>query len=91
MAQIKLVLDNVVWTDGTSNPFNSVVTAKFQKKGEGGAWTDLTAFEAGKIYTVDYQFKGENVGPWNPDDVKCVQINVTVASWEIVALKPVFE
>lgn len=86
MAQVKLVLDNVEWTDGTNNPFNSIVTAKFQKGGE-----DLTAFEAGKIYTVDYQFKGENVGPWNPDDVKCVQINVTVASWEIVALTPVFE
>lgn len=86
MAQVKLVLDNVVWTDGTNNPFNSVVTAKFQKDGQ-----DLTAFEAGKIYKVDYQFKGENVGPWNPDDVKCVQINVTVASWEVVALTPVFE
>lgn len=86
MAQVKLVLDNVVWTDGTNNPFNSIVTAKFQKGGE-----DLTAFEAGKIYTVDYKFKGENVGPWNPDDVKCVQINVTVTSWEIVALTPVFE
>ena len=86
MAQVKLVLDNVKWTDGTSNPFNSVVTAKFQKDGQ-----DLTAFEAGKIYTVDYKFKGENVGPWNPDDVKCVQINVTVASWEVVALTPVFE
>lgn len=86
MAQVKLVLDNVVWTDGTDNPFNSVVTAKFQKDG-----VDLTEFEAGKIYTVDYQFKGENVGPWNPDDVKCVQINVTVASWEVVALTPVFE
>ncbi len=86
MAQIKLVLDNVVWTDGSGNPFNSVVTAKFQKGGQ-----DLTEFEAGKIYTVDYQFKGENVGPWNPDDVKCVKINVTVASWEIVALTPVFE
>lgn len=86
MAQVKLVLDNVVWTDGTNNPFNSVVTAKFQKDGD-----DLTTFEAGKIYTVDYQFKGENVGPWNPDDVKCVQINVTVAKWEIVALTPVFE
>lgn len=86
MAQVKLVLDKVVWTDGTSNPFNSVVTAKFQKDGH-----DLTAFEAGKIYKVDYQFKGENVGPWNPDDVKCVQINVTVASWEVVALTPVFE
>lgn len=86
MAQVKLVLDNVVWTDGTNNPFNSVVTAKFQKDG-----VDLTEFEAGKIYTVDYQFKGENVGPWNPDDVKCVQINVTVASWEVVALTPVFE
>lgn len=86
MAQIKLVLDNVVWTDGSGNPFNSVVTAKFQKDGE-----DLTAFEAGKIYTVNYKFKGENVGPWNPDDVKCVQINVTVASWEVVALTPVFE
>lgn len=86
MAQVKLVIDNVKWTDGTNNPFNSVVTAKFQKDGE-----DLTAFEAGKIYTVDYQFKGENVGPWNPDDVKCVQINVTVANWEVVALTPVFE
>lgn len=86
MAQVKLVLDNVVWKDGTNNPFNSVVTAKFQKDGQ-----DLTEFEAGKIYTVDYQFKGENVGPWNPDDVKCVQINVTVASWEVVALTPVFE
>lgn len=86
MAQVKLVLDNVVWTDGTNNPFNSVVTAKFQKDGQ-----DLTAFEAGKIYTVDYQFKGENVGPWNPDDVKCVQINVTVAEWVVVALTPVFE
>ena len=87
MAQIKLVLDNVIWTDGTSNPFNSVVTAKFQTS-DGQALTD---FQAGKIYTVDYQFKGENVGPWNPDDVKCVQINVTVASWEVVALTPVFE
>ena len=87
MAQIKLVLDNVIWTDVTSNPFNSVVTAKFQTS-DGQALTD---FQAGKIYTVDYQFKGENVGPWNPDDVKCVQINVTVASWEVVALTPVFE
>ncbi len=86
MAQVKLVLDKVVWTDGTNNPFNSIVTAKFQKDG-----VDLDKFEAGKIYTVDYKFKGENVGPWNPDDVKCVQINVTVASWEIVALTPVFE
>lgn len=86
MAQIKLVLDNVVWTDGTNNPFNSIVTAKFQKDGQ-----DLTEFEAGKIYTVDYRFKGENIGPWNPDDVTCVQINVNVANWEVVALTPVFE
>lgn len=86
MAQIKLVLDNIEWADGTKNPFNSVVTAKFQKGGQ-----DLDTFEAGKIYTVNYQFPSEKIGPWNPGDVKCVLLNVTVANWEVVALTPVFE
>lgn len=86
MPQIKLVLKNIEWADGSANPFNSIVTASF-KVGE----TPLTDFEAGKIYTVDYKFTSGNVGPWNPDDVQCVQLNVTVASWEVVALTPVFE
>lgn len=87
LAQIKLVLDNIEWADGTQNPFNSVVTAKFQT----ADGKDLTEFAAGKIYTVDYQFPSEKIGPWNPEDVKCVLLNVTVASWEVVALTPVFE
>lgn len=86
MPQIKLVLKNIEWADGSANPFNSVVTASF-KVGQ----TPLTDFEAGKIYTVDYRFESGNVGPWNPDDVKCVQIDVKVAEWQVVALTPVFE
>lgn len=87
LVQVKLVLDNIEWADGSSNPFNSVVTARFNKA-SGGA---LTEFEAGKIYTVDYQFNSTNIGPWNPDNVVCVQLNVTVANWNVIALTPVFE
>lgn len=87
LVQVKLVLDNIEWADGTKNPFNSVVTAKFQTE-DGKV---LTEFAAGKIYTVNYQFPSEKIGPWNPGDVKCVLLNVTVASWEVVALTPVFE
>ena len=87
LVQVKLVLDNIEWADGSSNPFNSVVTARFNKA-SGGA---LTEFEAGKIYTVDYQFNSTNIAPWNPDNVVCVQLNVTVANWNVIALTPVFE
>lgn len=86
MPQIKLVLKNIEWADGSANPFNSVVTASF-KVGE----TPLSDFEAGKIYTVDYRFTSGNVGPWNPGDMQCIKIDVKVASWEVVALTPVFE
>ena len=88
MPQVKLVLDNIDWADGTANPFNSVVTASFTY---GEEKTPLTVFEAGKIYTVDYKFKSGDVGPWNPDDVQCIQINVKVSKWSVVALTPVFE
>lgn len=88
MAQIKLVLKDITWASNVSatDRYNSVVTAKFQKDEQ-----DLTDFEAGKIYTVNYAFKSGNIGPWNPEDKICVQLNVTVSDWEVVALTPVFE
>lgn len=85
--QIKLVLKDITWSTGAANPFDSVVTASFNTS-DGKPLVD---FEAGKIYTVDYRFDSGNVGPWNPEDVKCVQLVVKVASWEVVPLTPVFE
>lgn len=84
--QIKLAL-NAYRADDSLDPFGAVVTAKFNTSNG-----PLTEFAAGKIYRIDsYKFKVENVGPWNPDEEICVNVKVTVANWEIVALTPVFE
>lgn len=85
--QIKLAVD--AYTDDTTlDPMGAVVTASFNT--EDGI--PLTQFEAGKIYRIDsYKFKVENVKPWNPDELICVNVVVTVANWNVIALTPVFE
>lgn len=76
--KIRLYLD--AYTTATEkDTWNSVVT---------GSLGNLTS---GKIYTVNYKFKAENIGPWNPDDMLCIQVQVTVADWETEVLTPTFE
>lgn len=95
MMNVKLVTKAYIKNDQQQEvlfPYGSVVTARFQKKVSDNpeAWEPLVKFEAGKIYTLDYVFKEENVGPWDPNETTCVKINVNVAKWDVVALKPVF-
>lgn len=95
LMNVKLVTKAYIKNDQQQEvlfPYGSVVTARFQKENEDepGTWVDLVEFEAGKIYTLDYVFKEENVGPWDPSETTCVKINVNVAKWDVVALKPVF-
>lgn len=85
---IKLVLDDVMLKTGPESSFDYVVTAKFTS--DINHLTDVPFPTAGKIYTVDLAFKEENIGPWNPDDFKCVIVHVSVADWDIVPLYPVF-
>ena len=84
---IKLVLDNVMLKTGTESSFDYVVTANFKDSPTGS----IVVPSAGKIYTIDLAFKEENIGPWNPDDFKCVIVDVNVADWVIVPLYPEFK
>lgn len=84
---IKLVLDNVMLITGPESSFDYVVTANFKDSPTGS----IVVPSAGKIYTIDLAFKEENIGPWNPDDFKCVIVDVNVADWVIVPLYPEFK
>ena len=84
---IKLVLDNVMLITGPESSFDYVVTANFKDSPTGS----IVVPSAGKIYTIDLAFKEENIGPWNPDDFKCVIVDVNVADWVIVPLYPAFK
>lgn len=48
--------------------------------------TEITAFEPGKIYKLAFKFKDSDFN--QPD--KCIDVTVTVASWEVVPVVPVF-
>ncbi len=79
---IKLVLNDVTTVGGGLSGFNYVVTARF---------TEATVPLAGYIYKVDFKFLEEHIGPWDPDDFKCVIVDVTVEPWHIMTLTPEFE
>ncbi|WP_418794719.1 hypothetical protein [Phocaeicola coprophilus] len=81
---VKLYLDAV--ENNTSNAVSAfhTVTAKF----EGGS---AISEEPGKIYKVDFKFGEENIGPWNPSEVICVKVTVSVEDWTIQTVTPTFE
>lgn len=81
---VKLYLDAV--ENNTSNAVSAfhTVTAKF----EGGS---AISGEPGKIYKVDFKFGEENIGPWNPSEVICVKVTVSVEDWTIQTVTPTFE
>lgn len=51
----------------------------------------LGALNPGYIYRVNYTFDEEDIHPWNPDETKCVNVDVTVQKWTIATLTPTFE
>lgn len=81
---VKLYLDAV--ENNTSNAVSAfhTVTAKF----EGGS---AISDEPGKIYKVNFKFGEENIGPWNPSEVICVKVTVSVEDWTIQTVTPTFE
>lgn len=78
---VKLYLNATEKTGGSTSAFHTV-TANF------GAQIDGTA---GKIYKVDFAFAEENISSWNPSEVICVKVNVTVQNWTIKVVTPTFE
>ena len=86
---IKLVLDDVMLKTGPESSFDYVVTARFVNPTDVAETTVYP--EAGKIYQINLAFEEKNIGPWNPDDFKCVIVDVNVAEWVIVPLKPIFK
>lgn len=81
---VKLYLDAVENNDGGAVSAFHTVTAKF----EGGS---AISEEPGKIYKVDFKFGEENIGPWNPSEVICVKVTVSVEDWTIQTVTPTFE
>ncbi len=80
---VKLYLDAVENTGSAVSAFHTV-TAKF----EGGS---AISEDPGKIYKVDFKFGEENIGPWNPSEVICVKVTVSVEDWTIQTVTPTFE
>lgn len=80
---VKLHLGGVTTSDGSSTNFAWVSTKSFT-----GA--DNTHPKAGYIYQYDLVFNEINIGPFNPDSRICIGVNVTVSSWVIQALTPIF-
>ena len=62
-------------------PLNNTITANFGEK----------EFEPGMIYQVTLKFKEENIGPWDPSQTQCIQVNVTVQKWEVETLTPQYQ
>lgn len=81
---VKLYLDAVENNSGSAVSAFHTVTAKF----EGGS---AISEEPGKIYKVDFKFGEENIGPWNPSEVICVKVTVSVEDWTIQTVTPTFE
>ena len=79
--QLKLYLEGTKLASqgGGVDAFNNTVTA------------NLGSLQTGKIYTVDYKFQEDNIKPWDPSQVACIQVDVTVADWTVEALTPTFE
>ena len=82
--QVKLYVDAKENTSAAAPSSLNTVTANFTGD------TDF-AYEPGKIYKLDLIFSENNIGPWNPDEVICVKVKVTVADWTIKTLTPTFE
>lgn len=81
---VKLYLDAVENNTGSAVSAFHTVTAKF----EGGS---AISEDPGKIYKVDFKFGEENIGPWNPSEVICVKVTVSVEDWTIQTVTPTFE
>lgn len=62
-------------------PLNNTITANFGNKD----------FVPGMIYQVTLKFKEENIGPWDPSQTQCIQVNVTVQKWEVETLTPQYQ
>lgn len=81
---VKLYLDAVENNTGSAVSAFHTVTAKF----EGGS---AISKDPGKIYKVNFKFGEENIGPWNPSEVICVKVTVSVEDWTIQTVTPTFE
>ncbi len=81
---VKLYLDAVENNTGSAVSAFHTVTAKF----EGGS---AISEDPGKIYKVNFKFGEENIGPWNPSEVICVKVTVSVEDWTIQTVTPTFE
>ena len=77
--EVRVYLDAT--KDGVINPVNHIVIAKFPK----------TTFAPGKIYQVGLVFNEANIGPWDPSQTQCIQVNVTVQKWEVETLTPQYQ
>lgn len=51
---------------------------------------DATHPKPGYIYQFDLTFAEANIGPWDPDSKKCINVAVKVMEWEIVSVNPAF-
>lgn len=77
--RIKLYVQATRISDGQIDPFNTVVTAGF------------SSLQPGYIYTVDLAFEENDIKPWDPKDLTCIQVSVTAKPWTVQALTPVYE
>lgn len=66
------------------NPINNTITAAFPQLSNIG-------FMPGKIYKLTLEFTESNIGPWDPSQTQCIQVNVTVADWVVETLKPQYQ
>lgn len=82
---IKMRLSDVTRADLSPTTFSYVSTKSFT-----GTGFDNTHPKPGYVYQFDLVFHEDNIGPFNPDAKICIDVKVTVSSWVIQALSPVF-
>lgn len=79
----RLIADIITTKDGADA---SAYLATLGFNGPGDQHIAATQFEPGKIYRLSFNFKDTDLEHHD----RCVEMNVTVASWEVVAVTPVF-
>jgi len=89
LPNIKLALDSVVTKNNYIIPgdWKYVTTKSSEFEFSDGK---QLVIEPGYIYKLDFAFEEANVGPYDPENKKCIRLTVQVDPWKIKLLTPSF-
>lgn len=77
---------DVLWESGTGASLTSNPAYIYTNTYKMNSGAEITTFEPGKIYRMNFVFSVDNL----TQQEKCVDINVQIASWDVIEVTPAY-